>query len=227
MAHRIHVSTRLHRLLALTLLLLMTGCSLAEPLIRGVVVEEGSNKPLAGVVVFARWVSYGSAAGVDSRTSCVRIDLTTSDAQGRFELPTYSPLFPWGNAAASVHGYQQGYEHLRKIDQHGHYVDKPPPAEQRIVMKPFTGSVKERLEYLLDQTGKECGSNAKEIKTKIIPFYRALYEEAKAVARSSPRPLTEEERNLASMTLYHAEKYEFGMDEATKRLKARSLRGEY
>jgi hypothetical protein len=165
-------SHRLHRLLALTLLLLMTGCSLAEQPIRGVVVEEGSNKPLAGVIVYAQWISYGSAAGVDSHTSCVRIDFTKSDAQGRFELPTYSPLFPWGNAAASVHGYQQGYEHQRKIV---HYVDKPPPAEQTVLMKPFTGSVKEWLgvgSKILNAQGLCRG--VKEAKADLILFYRKL-----------------------------------------------------
>lgn len=200
------------RLFLAALSLLATACSLAHPPIRGVVVEEGTKQPLAGATVYVNWISYGSAAGVDSRTSCVRIDFATTDAQGRFELPWYSPLLPWGNAAAWVEAYKLGYERVLKLNQFGDFEDyQPPPAEQKIAMKSFRGTVKERLVYLQSQLGKECGSPY-DYKKKLILYYRSLYEVGKAIAS---RP---DERKIVGSLLFSVEDLELDHKEVLNRL---------
>ena len=220
MAHRIHVSTRLHRLLALTLLLLTAGCSLAEPLIRGVVVEEGSNKPLPDATVYIAWQSYGSGAG-HSRSGCAHIDFTQSDAQGNFELPG-------GGSRSYVQAYKPGYVWFYREDQIGNPRLDPLTKPQTVLMKPFSGSVTEWL----DVSGKILSAQGlcrglKEAEADLSLFYRRLYEDAKAFAAKSATPLTEQEKSRFRGFLFDIESLGTNGFEAIKRLKERSLRGEY
>lgn len=183
------------RILIATLSLLAAACSLAHSPICGVVVEEGSNRPLVGATVISRWTSQGSAAGVDSRTSCVRVDFSTTDAQGRFELPWYSPALPWGNASAWVEVYKPGYERVLKVNRYGQIEGyQPPPAEQRIVTRPFSGQAGERLRQLNSVVAHtNCGERHSR-KAEYDLFVR-LHDEAARYAKS-PEQVREAESYL-------------------------------
>ncbi|HXG17000.1 MAG TPA: hypothetical protein VNK50_12190, partial [Calidithermus sp.] len=58
----------------------------AKP-IQAVVVEEGTRRPLAGVVVVAIW----ELSTISGRGHVLQIDETVTDAQGRFSLPGFGP----------------------------------------------------------------------------------------------------------------------------------------
>lgn len=217
MAHRFDV----RQLLVATAALLLAACSSASPPVRGVVLEAGSNRPLADATVYIQWMAYGSAAGLHSRTACTRIDFARTDGQGRFELPG-------GGGAGLINVYKPGYVQFKPVDQYGNPVDDRPLAEpKKLFMQPFTGTVKERLEYLMQQSrGKECGPREGYAK-KLEPFYGALYLEAKGIAAANRHSLTSQDKEMIRSLHGAVEELEFGYDESRRRLRERWQRDEY
>lgn len=55
------------------------------------VLDEDTHQPIKGAIVVARWVGTISAL-VDSQTTCYHVESTTTDAQGRYQLPAWTKL---------------------------------------------------------------------------------------------------------------------------------------
>ena len=83
-------------------------------------------------------------------------------------------------------------------------------------LAPFKGTREERLDYIRSLSGKECGARNDYAK-KLIPLYRALYEEAQAIA------VTPKEKHIAGGLHYSLDRLEIGEEESLRRLSA----GEY
>lgn len=82
-------------LLALSLLLLQTGCVWMvyhKPAFEGQVLDEETKEPIEGAVVVAEYKKETFGWPVGSTTSIINIRETLTDKQGRFRIPSYTTL---------------------------------------------------------------------------------------------------------------------------------------
>lgn len=164
----------------------------------GQVLEEGTNKPIPGVIVVARWQGLVGTIGHGSGV-CYHVESTTTDAQGRFHTAAWQKPSPLGDIAhrrASLYAYKPGYVFVR--EEGG-----------VIYLKPFTGSREERLRKIAG-AAVTCGS-AGESKKNLLPLYRKLYEEA------LPLTVTKEDKYILSNLLFKIEELELPYVEAERR----------
>ena len=77
-------------------MLIFTGCATAVSglPITGQVIEEGTNKPLPGVIVVAHWLGTVSGFGGHGGTSCRHVETGTTDEQGRYRLAFWEDRGP-------------------------------------------------------------------------------------------------------------------------------------
>lgn len=190
---------RLRLILLMLTLLPLTACGLSSEPIKGQVLEAGTNKPIGGAIVIARWEKTQSISIADSRTYCAHVESTVTDDKGGFVLPRWR-----GDAPLYLDAYKPGYERSKE------YFTKQSWKQNIDLLEPFKGTSGERLEYLMRQRGKECGLRDDYVK-KLIPLYRALYEEAKGIA------LTPEDMKVVNSLHYSIDDLELGTDETNKR----------
>ena len=202
------LSILLRTLLLIVLLMSAAGCDgrtvnarkTSEPFFQGQVVDLGTHKPIPGAIVTWRWQETVSMIA-DSQTTCSHIESAVTDSQGRYQLPTwkgYEPTF----IDAYKPGYVESIEYISTQQKINRYV---------YLLEPFRGTTKERVEYLRNQTGKECGSRD-DYAPKLIPLYRALYEEARSIA------VIPEDKHSVGGIHYSLDTLELGYEEATKEL---------
>lgn len=186
--------------LSLSLLLLclasLPACASSSTLfastVEGNVVEQGTNKPIPGVIIVARWRETPFSIG-HSNTICVHVESAVTDEAGHYRLRGYK-----GRTPSLLDGYKIGYE--TPTSHSG------APSINDLVLKPFTGTRGERLEYL-SRAAVSC-SHVRKIEIKLLPLYRALYEEASSIA------VTKEEKTKALHHLKDIEKLEIGSTQA-------------
>jgi len=198
--------------LATMFLLPLQACALSGDAIEGKVLEEGTNKPIPEAIVIARW--QGTAFSfVESPSVCVHVLTTTADAQGKYRFPAWhkeSPLKGVRDVRSIITAHKPGYE-----------THSPPgyartEAFKRNVryLKPFTGGREERLK-VIRTASVSCGS-AGQSQKNILPLYRVLYEEARALA------VTKEDKAIVNNFLYKIDLIELPYNEAEKRNVERS-----
>ena len=190
----------------------LAACALSGEAIEGRVLEEGTNKPIAGAIVVVRWMGDTTSGSwlVESRTSCYHVETATTDGQGSYRTkpwrqPQHKDYTVKFNRIA-IDAYKPGYG----------FPDKLSRTTEVEYLSPFKGTREARLDYLRSLSGKECGSQHDYAK-KLIPLYRALYEEARAIA------VTPIEKHIAGGLHYSLDRLEVGEVESLKRLGA----GEY
>ncbi len=172
---------------------IVTGCTAlnAEPF-QGQVLEEGTNKPITSAIVVARWLDTQLSLA-HSSTYCAHVESTTTDGNGRYQVPHYKDRMP-----SLVTSYKPGYEDA--------WVQ---PKVGVTYVRPFSdGRRFKYLERVFGSTG--CGAKDGSDENS-IPFVKALYDEARNVAE------TTEEKRLLEFFLYGLEKLEFGFETAQKR----------
>lgn len=208
------MNLKTHRFFGLMLIaaiaLPTTGCAYSGGPVEGRVLEEGTDKPIPGAIVVARW--QGTAFSfVESPTVCIHVETATTDKEGRYRIPFWhASAKPSGAHGIEpiVTAYKAGYQWPTRLPKSLSGGDQ--------YLRTFTGSREERLNYLRSLSGQECGSRNDYVK-KLIPLYRALYEEARTIA------VTPEEKHIAGGLHYSLDRLEVGEEESLKRLSA----GEY
>ncbi len=181
-------------LVLLVSLLPLTACAYSGGPLEGKVLEEGTNKPISGAIVVARW--QGDAFSfVDSPTVCIHVESTTTDNEGRYHLPAWrAKAEPAGvhNIEPILIAYQPGYG-LPTV---------PSQKRENVLLKPFAGTRGERLEYLgrvISSTS--CGSAGASYKN-LYRLRRAVYEEAIALAQTpEEKKRAERFKEIANDTL--------------------------
>ena len=205
------LSILLRTLLLIVLLMSAAGCDgrtvnarkTSELFFQGQVVDLGTHKPIPGAIVTWRWQETVSMIA-DSQSRCSHIESAVTDAQGRYQLPTwkgYEPTF----IDAYKPGYAETNEYARTWQFNTRFI---------YPLEPFKGTREERVEYLLNQARKECGSKD-DYAPKLIPLYRALYEEARSIA------VTKEDKMVVKTLHYSADVLELGEAEADRKLYGR------
>ncbi len=150
----------------------LSACAVSGSGIEGQVVEQGTNNPISGAIVIARWHGTASLL-VDSQTVCVHVESTVTDDQGRFHFSRWyqPPRRLVSGVQPTATAYKPGYE--GKLFE-----------EKIYHLKPFTGGRGERLRYLRRMSGAiGCGSSGESEKNLYL-LRKAIYEEAKQIART-------------------------------------------
>ncbi len=189
-------------LLTALLLLPLVACALSGSAIEGKVVEQGTDKPMAGAIVVARWHGTVTAL-VDAQTVCVHVESTTTDDQGRFHFPRwYQASNPLAfNVQPTVTAYKAGYQ-AEAYEEKIHH------------LKPFAGTREERLKKIAG-AAVTCGS-AGDSKKNLLPLYRKLYADA------LPLVVTKEDKKIINGLLYQIDLIELPYKEAEKKNVERS-----
>ncbi len=185
----------------LGLLLTLPACATAplQP-VQGQVLEEGTNKPIAGAIVVGLW--YGTSAPgffVDSRTVCYHVETAATDEAGRFTFPPTEKEYKYrdGHHYTSTIAYKPGY----------HYA--PVQHKGTDILQPLVGAREEKLRKTAG-AAVTCGS-AGESKKNLLPLYKKLYAEA------VPLVVTKEDKYILSNLLFKIEALELPYEEANKR----------
>ncbi len=195
---------------ALFLLLLpLTACGLSGGPLEGRVLEAGTNKPIPGAIVVARWQGTYSQI-VDSQDVCYHVESTTTDAQGRYQIPAWKEkskglMFsagPW-----LIDAYKTGYE---TYWPKGYSATEEYKKNIRYLAL-FKGTREERLKYLQQMNSATgCGAAGESKKNQKL-FAKALYEEALTIAN------TAEEKKIVDNLLFSLEIIELGYEAAERR----------
>jgi len=179
-----------------------TTFTLSSEPIEGMVLEEGTNKPVPGAIVVVRWQGHLGYSG----TVCYHVETTMADAEGKYRLPAWSKPSPYGNISDRTwlsSAYKPGYQYARVQRTKG--ID---------ILQPFAGGRGERMK-IVRTASVSCGS-AGESKKNLLPLYRTLYEEARALAA------TKEDKAIVNNFLYKIDLIELSYEEAEKRNVERS-----
>lgn len=160
--------------LLLTLPACATSTVLSREPIEGVVLEEGTNKPIANALVVGLWHGTVSHGFVDARTVCYHVETATADESGRFTLPPTEKEYKYrdGDHYTSTIAYKPGYQSARVQRTKG-----------VTYLQPFIGGREERLKYLLHLSSLVGCYGAGDEKP-LVPVYKALYGEARGIATS-------------------------------------------
>jgi hypothetical protein len=189
------------------LILPLSACSLSGGAIEGRVLEEGTDKPIEDAIVIVRWKGYVSAI-VDTQTVCVHVESATTDKRGNYKVSGWSKPSTMGPAfdvKPVVSAYKVGYG----------LPSTPAQKDEDVYLASSKGTSGERLEYLKRIYGAtDCGAQNGSGKN-MLPFLKALYEEAK-LHGGDKKPAPNEMSLLESLR-YEIEIIELGFEQAEKR----------
>lgn len=122
-------------LLLTCLCLPLQACALSGGPVDGVVLEEGTNKPIPDAVVVVLWKHHQGYSG----TVCYHVETATSNEKGEYHIPKWSNpsdtrtlMDPYVSASA----YKPGYG----------LPTQPSQKDQEVLLAPFSGGRGERLE---------------------------------------------------------------------------------
>lgn len=175
------VKTASVRIGILALSALVTGCygdgGGYNAAFEGMVVEEGTGKPVAGAFVIAKWTHNGGNP-VGTNTTCPHVEVVMTDANGRYKIPAIF-ISSFFGTYRKVYAFKTGLEDVTALNQNESW--------RSLRMAPFKGTAEERLASY-DRYGylEGCGK-AEEYTPKLIPLYRAIHEEAKALGVTSSK----------------------------------------
>ncbi len=162
----------------ISILLPLAACALPGNKLEGRVLEAGTNKPLAGVIVIALWEGWQTMGGADSQTQCYHVDTATTDAQGVYRIKE-APFSLLRDKHVTLNVYKPGY--IRSPE----YFKQESYRRGIELMEVFKGTREERFAFL-EQVAKANNCNAAGRSGKnAFPFYEALFFEARDQAATS------------------------------------------
>jgi hypothetical protein len=188
--------------------------------VHGVVTDASSNRPLPGALVIVHWIGRLSGSH-GPRYPCYYVALAQTDEKGIFNVPQWKmsrDAGPGWLRGMSTDNFEKPIEiHAYKP---GYVFDLGPMAfatneEISLRMAPFSGTVQARLGYLFSpfEGNAKCDVDNK----TLIPLYQAMYDEARASAR------TPSELDLVDHFLVALENAQFGNEEALTRAGRRQI----
>lgn len=173
--------------------------------ISGQVVDADTGRPIAGAHVAYIWESEIIPIGFafhNTRTICYHAAATTTDAEGRFQIDawrkwsTYSIDLSDPTALVYAPNYVPLQARLLPADPES----DPPPTEhlsERYAMKPFAGTVDERMNMLFFGLANQSCDYGKESKKSLFPMLKAIHGEARQIAQTDRQRGTV--RNIAEL----------------------------
>lgn len=150
----------------------------------GQVVDATTGRPVAGAHVAYLWEATINPSGFtahNSRDICFHAAATVTDALGRFDIPAWSKWKTYDVDAVdpTVLVYARGYEPVQEplFSKRGER-----PAEhlfERYPLKPFSGTVDQRLDMLYYGLANQNCDWGGESKKSLVPMLKAIYDEVR------------------------------------------------
>ena len=167
----------------------LTACAISAPHYwpekTSRVLELGTNKPLKDVIVMARWKGNAGLAG--SQSWCYHVESTKTNENGQFTIPGFFEGFD-DSFLRRRFVYLSFYtsDHLKAKNQSiGPYYK-----HNDYYLEKFTGSHKERFKFITTRgRGPSC-NGAGESRRNSFVFHKAIYEEAKSLAKTKEEKKT-------------------------------------
>lgn len=165
----------------MTVLLTIVGCQLPKthwPEMKGYVLEEGSNEPIANAFVVAQWSGHAAGTVGGGATICFHQAVTKTDAKGQYHFPEWKNKGQWktlNNQKVWVFAYKSGYGLSDSLSRDAVY------------MPYFTGTAKDKFEVLSIVMRRTGCSSSDEPEVSIHQLRKLLYQEAKALPASITR----------------------------------------
>lgn len=202
-------------LLIAAMVLPALGCAYSGGPVKGRVLDEEMNTPVADAIVVVIW--QGTAFSfVESPTVCIHVETATTDKDGRYRIPYWrastEPSGVRGLEPYVAGVYKVGYQRSTR-----RMPDDLGGGDQ--FLRPFKGTRVERFKSIRI-SGVNCG-NAGESNRNLIPLYRTIYEQLNALAE------TKEEKYDANAYLNKIEEIELPYEEASRRDEERLKRIRY
>ncbi|MCW8899740.1 MAG: hypothetical protein OQK75_02085 [Gammaproteobacteria bacterium] len=143
------------------------------------VYDVSTNQPIQDVLVVATWHGTGGLEG--ARNDCYHLESARTNEKGEFTISEYSEGF--SDALKT-----QKYIHLSfyklnyKLNEN--LISNSYIQNDNYYLEKFTGSPKERFAYITGRgRGPSCSSGG-DSKRKSFDFHKAVYEEAKSLAKT-------------------------------------------
>ena len=138
----------------------------------GRVVDGSTGQPLPGALVWIRWSTF--SPGHSHAETCQHMDVTVTDAEGRFRTPPWrveNPPFAYGRLSRITEVYLRGYGRTRE--------DRGMQSNPDLLMPPWVGTDDERLDFLmgLRMQGRCMGVADRGADAFAVKIYRALLSE--------------------------------------------------
>ena len=155
--------------------------------IAGQVVDADTGKPIAGAHVAYLWESTINPSGFtghSARTICYHAAATVTDAQGRFEIPAWRKWSTYDVDNRDPNGllYAPNYVPQQLVLIEGKI--KPPVerVNERYALKPFSGTVDERMHSLFWGLANRTCSYGGDSQRTLFPMLKAIHGEARRIA---------------------------------------------
>jgi hypothetical protein len=158
------------------------------------VVDARTGGGIADAIVVFLWDRNETDIGHASRTLCYRVDMTRTDAQGRYALPSWNERMPM---IATI--YKKGLVDDRDAIASSKGIDKMSKGSED-----FATRLAELRPLLI-----RCGEDEDR---KLLEFYRALLDEARSLAKTDA-----ERRQADSSFLWYVDAAQYGRDAAFRR----------
>lgn len=158
----------------------LAACSLTGGPVSGRVLEEGTNKPIAGAIVVVKWKG-DLPSFADSKTVCYHVASARSDIAGRFHIPVWVTLPEHGwqariiNREHQIFAYKPGFE----------WSLKDAPSGEVVLLAPFKGTVAERFQYFNSVVSNTNCGGAGASGRVLHWLWIALHQEAASIAVSA------------------------------------------
>jgi hypothetical protein len=167
------------------------GCSMPHRLygkhIAGEVVDAETGQPIAGVHVAFLWeagIIPRGFTGHNSRDICFHAAATTTDAQGRFDIPAWSKWKTYSvhNVDPTVLVYTTKYEPIQaSLAPDGPRQDPSEHPNERYKLKKFGGDSKARLDMLFYGLANQSCDYGGDSQKSLYPMLKAIYAEARVI----------------------------------------------
>lgn len=164
-------------LLIAAMVLPALGCAYSGGPVKGRVLDEEMNTPVADAIVVVIW--QGTAFSfVESPTVCIHVETATTDKDGRYRIPFWhastEPSGVRGIQPYVAAIYKQSYQRSTRMP------DSLGGGDQ--YLKQFKGTKEERMEYLSRLIQSTGCPNAGSSNRNHFEMYKAIYDEAKPLA---------------------------------------------
>ncbi len=159
------------------------AAALSGPSVFGRVVDP-VGAPVGGAQVVVLWQGTLRTAIHGSGAMCLLALATTTDDSGRFAVPGWDKSF----TNATIYDYEirvfkRGFNapEGQKSGAWAGGIGRVPADGVRITLRPFTGSVAERLTALTRPPARAACAEGGASRGRAVPYYRAMNEEIKAL----------------------------------------------
>lgn len=202
----------LFRLVSVFLVMLpLSACSLSSGPIEGRVLEEGTDKPIAGAIVVVNWIGRTTSGSmfVEAQDVCYHVETAITDEKGRYQTKGWSQEqhkdYTLKFDRMQVSAYKRDYGLSQAI----------PRNDEDVYLASFKGTWEQRLGYLRRVfEATSCGAQNPSEENR-LPLLNALFDEAKLYG-GDIKPASNE-MSLVESIRYDMEIIELGFAEAEKR----------